>query len=76
MIDVATTGPCHSRIAGIAKPVVLPVCVGPIDDHRLARLGRYEVAVDAAEREASGLRRADTKRSEVPRLCPARTGSA
>ena len=29
LIDVATTGPFHSRIAGIAKPVVLPVCVGP-----------------------------------------------
>ena len=30
MIEVATTGPFHSRIAGIANPVVLPVCVGPI----------------------------------------------
>ena len=28
-MEVATTGPCHSRIAGIAKPVVFPVCVGP-----------------------------------------------
>ena len=27
--DVATTGPCHSRIAGTAKPDVLPVCTGP-----------------------------------------------
>ena len=30
MIDVASTGPCHSRIAGMAKPVVLPDWVGPI----------------------------------------------
>jgi hypothetical protein len=27
---VASTGPSHSRIAGIARPVVLPACVGPM----------------------------------------------
>ena len=27
---VASTGPCHSRMAGTAKPVVLLVWVGPI----------------------------------------------
>ena len=30
LTEVATTGPCHSRMAGMAKPVVLPVWVGPI----------------------------------------------
>ncbi len=30
LTDVATTGPGHSRIAGMANPVVLPVWVGPI----------------------------------------------
>src|SRR6516225_6356910 len=27
--DVATTGPSHSKRAGMARPVVLPDCVGP-----------------------------------------------
>ena len=29
LTDVDTTGPCHSRIAGTTRPVVLPDCEGP-----------------------------------------------
>ena len=55
------------RLAGLRRPD---------HDHRLARLGGDEVAVDAAEREPSGLRRADAQRAEIARLRPARAGSA
>ena len=55
MIDVATTGPCHSRIAGIGEAGRLAGLRRADDDHRLARLGRDEVAVDAAEGEPAGL---------------------
>ncbi len=52
LTDVATTGPCHSRIAGIGEAGRLPGLGRADHDHRLPRLGRDELPVDAAE--ASG----------------------
>ena len=46
---------------GMAKPGLAGLR-RPDHDHRLARLGRYQVAVDSAERDSSGLRGADTAR--------------
>ena len=78
---VASTGPCHSRIAGIASPVVLPVCVGATtsvdcsgSQQTRRRPRRPSVTRPAAGRDAS--RRAEiggrspTARLRGPRSAP------
>ena len=78
LTEVATTGPCHSRIAGIANPVVLPVCVGPttITDCRGSAATRRSVG--AAEGQAARLVAAHEERAKVagtrPVRCSGRAG--
>ena len=74
LTDVASTGPCHSRRAGIASPVVLWVWVGPktITDWR--RRGGEQPARRRALGSGGRLGRADAKRGEVAAARPARGG--
>ena len=71
MTDVATTGPCHSRIAGMAKPVVLPVWVGPttITDCRGSAATSRPSTRPSVSRPGS--RAADPERAKIVRARPA-----
>ena len=72
MIEVATTGPCHSRIAGIAKPVVLPVCVGPTTIADWRGSAASKPSSRAAEDQPARLSRTNAERPKIACTGPAR----
>ena len=69
------TGPAHSRIAGIARPVVFIVCVGPntITDWRGSAASSARPAVPTVRRP--GVACADEQASEIASRRPARAVS-
>ena len=57
MTLAASTGPGQPRIAGTARPVVLPLWVGPTTTTRLGRFGRQAGGREHARAAARGARR-------------------
>ena len=71
MTLVAMMGPCHSRIAGIARPVVFIVCVGPntITDWRSSAAMSAPFAVPSVSRPHAGWRTISGRRSRRVAHC-------
>ena len=53
LTDAATTGPSHSKMAGIAKAARLAALCRPDDEDRVARFGCHDPPSHSADGQAS-----------------------
>ena len=66
LTEVATTGPSHSKMAGTARPVVLPDWVGPSTRTECRASVAMRPTGDATEYESTTLGRAHPQCGQVP----------